>query len=59
MDKDAQVDPDNNQGLTYSRTVAVVYCDGVNVTEDILDEGFAELYKDFCDISEFANTSWA
>lgn len=59
MDKDAQVDPDNIQGLTYGRTVAVVYCDGVNVTEDILDEGFAELYKDFCDISEFANTIWA
>jgi micrococcal nuclease len=37
LDKDAQVDPDNNQGLTYGRTVAVVYCDGVNVTEDILD----------------------
>ena len=59
MDKDAQVDPDNNQGLTYGRTVAAVYCDGVSVNEAILDEGFAELYKEFCEISEFANTNWA
>lgn len=59
LDKNARVDPDNNQGLTYGRTVAVVYCDSVNVNEAILDEGFAELYKDFCDVSEFANTHWA
>ena len=59
LDKNALVDPDDNQGLTYGRTVAVVYCEGVNVNEAILDEGFAELYKDFCDVSEFANTSWA
>ena len=59
MDKTVQVDPDNNQGLTYGRTVAVVYCEGVNVNEETLEEGFAVLYKDFCDISEFANTNWA
>ena len=59
LDKDAQVDPDNNQGLTYGRTVAVVYCEGVNMNEEILDEDLAELYRDFCDISEFANTNWA
>ncbi len=59
LDKNAQADPDSNQGLTYGRTVAVVYCEGINVNEEILDEGFAELYKDFCDISEFSNTNWA
>ena len=59
LDKGAQVDPDNNQGLTYGRTVAVVYCEGVNMNEEILDEDLAELYRDFCDISEFANTNWA
>ena len=59
LDRNAEVDPDNNQGLTYGRTVAVVYCEGVNVNEAILDNGFADVYQDFCDISEFADSSWA
>src|SRR6185503_8233830 len=58
-DKNSEVDPDNNQGLTYGRTVAVVYCEGVNVNEAILDNGFADIYQDFCDVSEFADSSWA
>ncbi len=59
LDKNAEVDPDNNQGLTYGRTVAVVYCEGVNVNEAILDNGFADVYQDFCDVSEFADSNWA
>ncbi len=59
LDKNAEVDPDNNQGLTYGRTVAVVYCEGVNVNEAILNNGFADVYQDFCDVSEFADSNWA
>ena len=59
LDKNSEVDPDNNQGLTYGRTVAVVYCEGVNVNEAILDNGFADVYQDFCDVSEFADSNWA
>ena len=59
LDKNAEVDPDNNQGLTYGRTVAVVYCEGVNVNEAVLDSGFADVYQDFCDVSEFADSNWA
>ena len=59
LDKNAEVDPDNNQGLTYGRTVAVVYCEGVNVNEAILDNGYADVYQDFCDVSEFADSNWA
>ena len=59
LNKNAEVDPDNNQGLTYGRTVAVVYCEGVNVNEAILDNGFADVYQDFCDVSEFAGSNWA
>jgi micrococcal nuclease len=59
LDKSSEVDPDNNQGLTYGRTVAVVYCDDVNVNEAILDSGFADVYQDFCDVSEFADSNWA
>lgn len=59
LNKNARVDPDNNQGLTYGRTVAVVYCEGVNVNEAILDNNLADIYQNFCDISEFADTNWA
>ena len=59
LDKNAEVDPDNNQGLTYGRTVAVVYCEGVNVNKAILENGFADVYQDFCDVSEFADSNWA
>jgi micrococcal nuclease len=59
LNKNAEVDPDNNQGLTYGRTVGVVYCDGVNVNEAILDNDFADIYENFCDVSEFADTNWA
>jgi micrococcal nuclease len=59
LDKNAEVDPDNNQGLTYGRIVAVVYCEGVNVNEAILDNGFADVYQDFCYVSEFADSNWA
>lgn len=47
LNKNAEVDPDNNQGLTYGRTVAVVYCEGVNVNEAILDNNFANIYENF------------
>jgi micrococcal nuclease len=59
LNKNAKVDPDNNQGLTYGRTVAVVYCEGINVNEAILENDFADIYQDFCDVSEFADTNWA
>jgi micrococcal nuclease len=59
LDKTARVDPDNNQGLTYGRTVGVVYCEGVNVNEAILDNNLADIYQNFCDISEFADANLA
>ncbi len=59
LNKNAEIDPDNNQGLTYGRTVAVVYCEGTNVNESILENGFADIYQDFCDVSEFGYTNWA
>jgi micrococcal nuclease len=59
LNKNAEVDPDNNQGLTYGRMVAVVYCEGTNVNEAILENGFADVYQDFCDVSEFAYADWA
>ena len=59
LNKNTEVDPDNNQGLTYGRTVGVAYCEGVNVNEAILDNDLADIYENFCDVSEFADTNWA
>ena len=59
LNKEAVVDPDNNQDPSYSRLVAVVYCDGLNINEEVIANGFATIYNSFCDVSEFANTVWA
>ncbi len=59
LNKNAEVDPDKNHGLTYGRTVAVVYCEGTNVNDAIVENGFADIYRDFCDVSEFAYADWA
>jgi micrococcal nuclease len=59
LNKEAVVDPDNNQNRSFSRLVAVVYCEGHNVNEAVIANGFATIYRSFCDVSEFANTVWA
>lgn len=59
LNKNVEIDPDNNQGLTYGRTVAVAYCEGVNGNEAILENGYAKIYQEFCDVSEFAYANWA
>ncbi len=59
LNKAAEVDPDNNQGLSFGRLVAVVYCDDLNINDLVIASGLATIYKSFCDISEFANTTWA
>ena len=53
------VDEDDGQtGGTFGRIIAVVYCDGVNLNEVILDSGLAELFVPFCAGSEFELTVW-
>jgi micrococcal nuclease len=59
LDKSATIDPYNNQDLSYGRLVALVYCDGININEAIIDAGFADIYKSFCGVSEFGINDWA
>jgi micrococcal nuclease len=59
LDKPATVDPDNNQDLSYGRLVALVYCNGLNINEAIIAAGFAEIYRSFCEESEFGVSEWA
>jgi len=57
---EAIVDEDDFQTEgSYGRIVAVVYCNGVNVNEAVLDAGYGYLSSGFCDKSEFENTAWA
>lgn len=56
----AVVDQDDMQ-LTdkYGRMVAVVYCHGKNLNEELLLNNHAKIWKKYCRLSEFGNESWA
>jgi len=56
----AVVDEDDMQtGGSFGRIIAVVYCNGVNANEAILDAGLAALATGFCGSSEFGSSTWA
>ena len=59
LEKNALVDPDDNQDKSYGRIVGVLYCDGSNVNAEILDKDLASIYGSFCSVSEFGNSDWA
>lgn len=52
LEKNALVDPDDNQDKSYGRIVGVLYCDGSNVNAE-------SIYGSFCSVSEFGNSDWA
>lgn len=54
------VDEDDNypEG-SYDRIVGVIYCNGMNLNEELLDSGLGYLADRFCDSSEFAGEPWA
>ncbi|TMI32933.1 hypothetical protein E6H29_01360 [Candidatus Bathyarchaeota archaeon] len=55
----ALVDEDDGQTAgSYGRTIAVVYCGGVNLNEALLKSGYAELVSYYCSVSEFADQAW-
>ena len=43
----------------YNRTIAVVYCGGKNLNEELLKSGHAVMLTQLCDESEFESESWA
>jgi len=56
----ATVDEDDGQNEgSYGRIVGVVYCNGVNLNEELVDSGLGYLSTGFCDGSEFATENWA
>ena len=58
----ATVDEDDRQkGGSFGRMIAQVYCgnEPTSINEAILNSGYAEIYQEFCDVSEFATNAWA
>jgi hypothetical protein len=60
LGKKGELDVDNGQrrGDRYGREIGVVYCDGFNVNEKLMNAKLARILTEFCDISEFANENW-
>ena len=56
----ATVDEDDGQTQgSYGRILGVIYCNGFNLNQDLLDVGHGYLISDFCNDSEFENEYWA
>ncbi len=54
------VDEDDSQTEgSYGRIIGVVYCNGLNLNQELLDADLGYLENQFCDSSEFAEESWA
>jgi endonuclease YncB( thermonuclease family) len=60
LGKKGELDVDNGQrrGDRYGREIGVVYCEGINVNEKLMNKRLARILTEFCDISEFSNESW-
>ena len=50
---------DGQQEGSYGRMIGVVYCNGQNLNQALLDSDNGYLSTEFCDISEFGTTEWA
>jgi len=57
---DVIVDEDDSQTSgSYGRIIGVIYCNGLNLNQELLDAGLGYLENQFCDSSEFAEELWA
>ncbi len=43
----------------YERMLAVVWCQGKRLNEEIIAQGYANVYYEFCSQSEFGDDDWA
>ncbi len=56
----ALVDEDDGQTEgSYGRIIGVIYCNDLNLNEELLDANLGNLSSEFCSRSEFSLSSWA
>ena len=54
------VDEDDGQTKgSYGRILGVIYCNGENLNEQLLESGYGSISSEFCSVSEFASSTWA
>ncbi len=54
------VDQDDLQPFDkYDRMLGLVYCDGVNLSSELLENGHGVMMVQYCGTSEFADEAWA
>ena len=54
------VDEDDGQTEgSYGRMIAVIYCNGMNLNEAVIEKGAGYLDSGFCSRSEFSSEAWA
>ena len=54
------VDEDDGQTQgSFGRIIGKIYCNNLNLNEEILEVGHAVILPEFCSVSEFAQESWA
>ena len=61
LNKKGEVDIDDGQrrGDRYGREIGVVYCNGINLNNALMENNLAVIYSEYCDLSEFSYEEWA
>ena len=60
LGENAEVDMDDGQRRgSFGREIGVVYCDGKNLNEQLMDNNLGIIDTGFCEKSEFSNEKWA
>lgn len=61
LGKKGELDVDNGQrrGDRYGREIGIVYCNGININEKLMENHLAKILTEYCDISEFSQEKWA
>jgi Staphylococcal nuclease homologue len=61
LGKKGELDVDDGQrrGDRYGREIGIVYCDGLNINEELMGNHLAKILTEYCDVSEFSQESWA
>src|SRR5215207_2045261 len=60
LGENAEVDMDDGQRRgSFGREIGVVYCDGKNLNEQLMENNLGIIDTRFCEKSEFSNEKWA